>query len=215
MKNYAIILLVLLIGIAGGYLLIKKPSPQPVPAVTTIPITSSTFIGPLKVVGPSRPDVPPQHDIVPNKAQGNLFTFSKSSANSISPNPGSLNQTMSANDILKFINQDRVNNGLKELTEDVRLDKAAQEKADAENNLDYFGHIGPDNKTMVDFLKDVNYSYVNIGENLAIYFQSASSQEVGWMNSTEHRANILNPVYTNIGIGIHGQFIVVIFADQK
>ena len=44
-------------------------------------------------------------------------------------------------------------------------------------------------------------SYRTAGENIAMGYSSAQAVMNGWMNSSGHRANILNSAYTRIGVG--------------
>ena len=46
----------------------------------------------------------------------------------------------------------------------------------------------------------VGYNYAWLGENIAFNYPDAPSVVNAWMNSPEHRANILNPNYTDIGV---------------
>ena len=46
----------------------------------------------------------------------------------------------------------------------------------------------------------VGYPYAWLGENIAFNYPDAPSVVNAWMNSPEHRANILNPNYTDIGV---------------
>jgi uncharacterized protein YkwD len=62
---------------------------------------------------------------------------------------------------------------------------------------DFFGH-GSD---FVVRITAVGYNWFAAGENIATGFATPASVMSGWMNSPDHRANILNPTYTDIGIG--------------
>jgi uncharacterized protein YkwD len=48
----------------------------------------------------------------------------------------------------------------------------------------------------------VGYKYSWLGENIAFNYPDDNSVMIAWMNSPEHRANILNPNFTQIGVGI-------------
>ena len=47
-----------------------------------------------------------------------------------------------------------------------------------------------------------DYRWSAWGENVAAGAPDAASVVTGWMNSPEHRANVLNPSYTDIGVGL-------------
>ena len=65
----------------------------------------------------------------------------------------------------------------------------------------YFSHTSPTYGTPFQMIKAFGLSYRTAGENIA-YGQRTPQQVVdGWMNSSGHRANILNAAYTQIGVG--------------
>lgn len=60
-----------------------------------------------------------------------------------------------------------------------------------------------DDKTPFDRLKAAGYRYFKAGENVG--FENGGNLDMilkNWMESEGHRANILNPDYVEIGIGI-------------
>jgi hypothetical protein len=67
---------------------------------------------------------------------------------------------------------------------------------------DYWSHNTPDGKTPWAFITKTGYHYQKAGENLAYGFSNAEDTITGWMNSTEHRANILNASYSEVGFGV-------------
>ena len=66
-----------------------------------------------------------------------------------------------------------------------------------------FSHTRPDGSSFATALKEQNVSYRRAGENIA--WGQRSPQEVmnAWMNSSGHRANIMNPDFTTIGVGYY------------
>ncbi|MBU6323524.1 MAG: hypothetical protein KGI41_00705 [Patescibacteria group bacterium] len=98
-------------------------------------------------------------------------------------------------------NADRAASGLGVLAESALLTKAAQMKADDMAARGYFSHTTPEGKSPLSFLDAVGYRYQNVGENLGLNYASSAAVEEGWMNSPEHRANILLPQFTEIGVG--------------
>ena len=48
----------------------------------------------------------------------------------------------------------------------------------------------------------VHYHYVQLGENIAYNQAGASAVVASWMNSPPHRENMLNPAFTEIGVGV-------------
>ncbi len=122
--------------------------------------------------------------------------------------------------IIALTNANRATHGVNSLTESKLLDIAAQEKANDMIARGYFSHFGPGGQTPWSWFTLVGYYYTCAGENLAMNFDDAGSLDQAWMNSPNHRGNILNGAYTQIGIGIaHGYyqgtqttFVVQLFA---
>lgn len=109
---------------------------------------------------------------------------------------------MSASELFSGTNSQRQADGEATLTMNSLLAKAAQAKANDMAAKDYWSHNSPTGETPWDFITAAGYDYQTAGENLAYGFDSASATITGWMNSPEHRANILNTSYTNVGFGI-------------
>lgn len=108
---------------------------------------------------------------------------------------------MSTQSLLDGTNDQRSANGEKRLAINSLLNQAAQAKAKDMAARDYWSHNTPDGKTPWTFIAATGYSYQRAGENLAYGFATASDTITGWMNSPEHRANILNQYYTQVGFG--------------
>jgi hypothetical protein len=107
-----------------------------------------------------------------------------------------------ANVLVREANGDRAFAGLKALTENPLLTAAAQNKAYDMAEKGYFAHVSPDGTTPWFWMDQVHYKFSAAGENLAINFFDSTDVEVAWMNSPKHRDNLLNPDYTEMGIGI-------------
>ena len=88
------------------------------------------------------------------------------------------------------------------LTIDPLLTTAAQAKADDMASRNYWAHNTPDGKAPWTFITAAGYSYELAGENLAYGFNGADEAVTGWINSQEHRDNILNAGYQNVGFGV-------------
>lgn len=101
--------------------------------------------------------------------------------------------------ILQLINQQRQLNHLKPLTLYPTLVKLGQEQAGLMASTKTLSHEvnGLDLVTRTD---RAGYPYSNIGENIALAMTPAQVVDM-WMHSPPHRANILNPEFTEVGIG--------------
>jgi uncharacterized protein YkwD len=61
-------------------------------------------------------------------------------------------------------------------------------------------HTGSNGSDAGDRIRAAGYQPSTWGENVAAGYTSASSVVAGWMGSSGHRANILNPAFTEIGV---------------
>ena len=116
--------------------------------------------------------------------------------------------------MLNLVNKERVANGLKPLTIDMRVLKTARLKSADIVKLGYFNHQSPTYGSPFDMMKKygINYSYA--GENLA-GAPDVNSAHVNLMNSPGHRENILRPEFTKVGIGVvEGSKYGKIFTQQ-
>lgn len=106
----------------------------------------------------------------------------------------------SVKELIILTNQYRAANNLPLLQENVRLTQAALNKAEDMLSQGYFNHTSPAGKRFSTWIKEVNYQYFCVGENLAIDFPNANDAFNGWINSQTHLANIIRPEYREIGI---------------
>jgi len=104
-------------------------------------------------------------------------------------------------EMLELVNQERVQRGLSALKADPELTQVAREHSRDMFVRGYFAHITPEGKSPFDRMDDAHVQYLTAGENLALA-HSLSIAHNGLMNSPGHRANILNPAFGRVGIGI-------------
>lgn len=104
--------------------------------------------------------------------------------------------------ILEFINKDREALGLQSLKENSVLDKAAMLKAQDMMARNYFAHQSPDGVSPWYWFRAAGYNYNVAGENLAIGFLDSDEVYEAWMDSSGHKANILNAKYRETGIAV-------------
>jgi hypothetical protein len=105
-----------------------------------------------------------------------------------------------ANTLIDETNQNRMTNGDVALRVSPLLEAAAQEKADDMVANNYFAHTSPSGITPWYWFEQVGYSFTYAGENLAVNFSDSQDVTTAWMNSPEHRANILDANFTQIGM---------------
>lgn len=107
-------------------------------------------------------------------------------------------------EVLSLVNQERVRNGLEKLSWGDTCAEAAEIRANELVQL--YSHTRPDGtpwNTACDS-PDNNNVYVE-GENLAVGSSAVSPETTvaTWMNSEAHRANILNPDFTKLSVGVY------------
>lgn len=115
------------------------------------------------------------------------------------------------------INQERANVGLAPLTVDLRLVGVAEAKAQDMNTNGYFSHTSPTYGSPFDMMRNAGIQFYSAGENIARNI-SVDAAMAAFMSSDGHKANILNPGYNHVGVGIvyssAGSFYVQEFAQE-
>lgn len=105
-----------------------------------------------------------------------------------------------------------------ELTLNPALNLAAQAKARDMVSRDYFAHVSPDGTKPWSWLRSAGYNYTYAGENLAEGYTDAYDLETSWMASPAHRANILSPFYSEVGLAViprdNTNIVVQFFGSQ-
>ncbi|MFI7243130.1 CAP domain-containing protein [Streptomyces qinglanensis] len=106
--------------------------------------------------------------------------------------------------IVALVNKERAKAGCKRLTVNAKLTKAAQAHSEDMAAHKNMSHTGSDGSSPGDRVERAGYSWSTYGENVAYGYSSPESVMEGWMNSSGHRANILNCDFEEIGVG-HAQ----------
>ena len=109
--------------------------------------------------------------------------------------------TVAEHEILLKVNRERAKAGLAPLQLNYRLVQTARAKSKDMIDHGYFDHQSPDLGSPFDQMKRAGIAYHYAGENIAGNNSAAGAMD-SWMNSAGHRANILNPDFTHIGIGV-------------
>lgn len=105
--------------------------------------------------------------------------------------------------VLELVNNERSKRGLKPLALDAKLNKVAAEKARDMAVNGYFSHDSPTYGSPFDMMRSFGVDYRSAGENIAAGQKDAAAVMDSWMNSSGHRANILNANYTKLGVGYY------------
>lgn len=104
-----------------------------------------------------------------------------------------------------LVNRERSKRGIAKLKYSSALTKAAQGHSENMVSEEFFDHVAPDGSTHTSRINAAGYPGTYVGENIAWGSGSYATPRrivAGWMNSSGHRANILNPQYRDHGVGI-------------
>jgi uncharacterized protein YkwD len=125
---------------------------------------------------------------------------------------GGTSATSEEQQALTLLNNDRAANGLPALKANSQLTQLARNYAQDMIRRGFFSHYNPEGQSPFDRMKQAGISYKYAGENLAVN-TSVANAEAAFMESSGHRANILSPNFTEVGIGVarnaSGQVYVV------
>ena len=125
--------------------------------------------------------------------------------------------------IVDAMNRERVAHGLSTLGVNVRLEAAADDRIADMLEKRYFSHVSPDGIQPWNWVDQRGYDYREVGENLALGYQSADSVVDGWMHSAGHRANVLGAHFREVGVsvsqasptnGYRGPTVVAIYGER-
>ena len=158
--------------------------------------------------------------IYPNSG-GNNESGSKniSGTNNSSGNSNSGNSlTADEQETFNLINEQRTQNGLSKLQIDWEVQRVARIKAQDMVDNNYFSHTSPTYGSPFDMLKNFGISYKSAGENIAGNSNNQAAV-TAWMNSSGHRANILNSSFNYTGLGVvngskYGKIYVQMFIGK-
>ena len=146
---------------------------------------------------------------------------SSSNNNSTNNSQQELNSNNYSSDeleVFNLINTKRKENGLSALKFDDELQNVARLKAKDMVDNNYFSHDSPTYGSPFDMIKSFKISYTSAGENIAGNSSNSGAVEA-WMNSSGHKANILNSKFTYTGIGVvksnkYGKIYVQMFIGR-
>ncbi|MGJ9384475.1 CAP domain-containing protein [Salipaludibacillus sp. CF4.18] len=118
------------------------------------------------------------------------------------------NQTQSADatyeyEVVRLVNVERENRGLKPLSIRTELQNVAEAKSRDMINNNYFSHTSPTHGSPFEMLDAYGVQYRTAGENIAKGQRTPEAVVNAWMNSAGHRKNILSTSFTHIGVGYY------------
>ena len=104
-------------------------------------------------------------------------------------------------EVIRLVNEIRAERGLRELTYNWELSRVARYKSQDMYDNRYFSHTSPVYGSPFQMMKNFGITYRSAAENIARGQSSPQAVVNAWMNSSGHRANILNSSFTEIGVG--------------
>ncbi len=104
-------------------------------------------------------------------------------------------------EVVRLVNEHRRAKGLSDLSYDWELSRVARIKSQDMKDEGYFAHNSPTYGSPFNMMKSFGIKYRSAAENIARGYATPKAVVDGWMNSSGHRANILNPEFTHIGVG--------------
>lgn len=128
-------------------------------------------------------------------------TSSGTSTNKNKATATSASMNSDEKDVFNLINEQRQKNGLSALKVDEEVQRVARIKAQDMVANNYFSHTSPTYGSPFDMLKNFKVSYRTAGENIAGNATNSGAVNA-WMNSSGHKANILNSSFNYTGIGV-------------
>ena len=135
-----------------------------------------------------------------------------------------LSEEITAETVLREMNDERAARNLPLLRIDDRLAHAAEDRMRDMEEMSYWSHESPDGLSPFVWLRPRGYEFATAGENLAAGFETVSILVDSWMESKGHRRNILSPDFSEVGIAViegrttgraSGRSIVVLFARER
>lgn len=153
-----------------------------------------------------------------SSGSSNSGTGGSSSSGNTSSSTETSNMNSDEKEVFDLINKQRTNNGLAALKNDSEVQRVARIKAQDMVDNNYFSHTSPTYGSPFYMLKSFKISYKTAGENIAGN-SSNSSAVTAWMNSSGHKANILNSNFNYTGIGVvsspkYGKMYVQLFIGK-
>lgn len=153
---------------------------------------------------PDKPETPDKPDDSDKPAEKPFEPSEKPDTPSEKPDDstnGSTSNNSYVNAVLTLVNKYRNQNGLASVSLDSALCGAADVRA--KEIVSSFSHTRPNGSSCFTVLAENGISYSGAGENIAYGQSSPDKVMTAWMNSSGHRANILNASFTKLGVGVY------------
>jgi uncharacterized protein YkwD len=104
-------------------------------------------------------------------------------------------------DVAQLVNVARAAKALGALIFDPQASAVARTHSQDMCHRKYFSHTTPEGKQPWDRLRSAGVPFGAAGENIAMGQRTPGAVHAAWMNSSGHQANILNSLWTHVGVG--------------
>jgi uncharacterized protein YkwD len=104
--------------------------------------------------------------------------------------------------VVAWVNAHRAAAGLRPVRIRVAVHRAAEFHARDQAAMRVMTHTGSDGSDAGQRIRRRGYTWSTWGENVAYGYRTARAVMRAWMNSPGHRANILNPSFRHVGVGV-------------
>jgi uncharacterized protein YkwD len=105
-------------------------------------------------------------------------------------------------DLVRRVNQARDEHRVPPLRAQPRLDRVAQDYAARMLREGFYDHRDPDGSSVLERVQSIGYSLATVGENLASGQFTVERVFEGWMESPDHRHNLLDRDFREVGHGV-------------
>ncbi|MGJ6962224.1 CAP domain-containing protein [Streptosporangium sp. G11] len=130
-------------------------------------------------------------------------TPAPSSSDTPTTTPSSAPGSSVSEEVVRLTNVERQKGNCGPLVSDPQLRSAAQGHSDDMAAKNYFSHTSQDGRDMTARIKASGFSPMRAwAENIAMGQRTPAEVVTAWMNSSGHRANIMNCAYTHLGVGV-------------
>ncbi|MER7332524.1 MULTISPECIES: CAP domain-containing protein [unclassified Micromonospora] len=182
------------------------------PTPSAAPTTATATPSPTKA---TRPTPAPSRTTAPSRRTAERSTAPSGGGTKA---PVSSGVSAQAREVVNLVNAERAKAGCGALSIDDKLMTAAQRHSQDQADHRNMSHTGSDGSDAGDRLDRVGYAWRTYGENVAWNQKTPAAVMDAWMNSSGHRANILNCAFTEIGVGVansNGPYWTQVFAAPR
>ncbi|MFG1778468.1 CAP domain-containing protein [Micromonospora sp. NPDC049051] len=183
------------------------------PTPSTTPTTARPSPSATKT---TRPAPAPSRTTAPSR--GNAERSTAPTSGGTKTPVGSSGAGSQASQVVDLVNAERAKAGCAAVSIDDKLMTAAQRHSQDQADHQKMSHTGSDGSNVGTRLDRVGYSWRTYGENVAWNQKTPAAVMTAWMNSSGHRANILNCAFTEIGVGVassNGPYWTQVFAAPR